>query len=58
MKKANAHSMIVQVAEDADKSEEAEREKQKAKARGERNVRLMDPDMHALKDKRQANIML
>lgn len=44
--------MIVHVAEDEEKTEEAEREKQKAKARGARNVRLMDPDMHALKDKK------
>jgi hypothetical protein len=50
--------MIVHVAEDAEKTEEDEREKAKAKARGARNFRLMDPDMHALKDKRQANIML
>jgi hypothetical protein len=46
------------VTEDAEKTEEEEREKQKARIRGARNLRLMDPDMISLKDKKQANVML
>jgi hypothetical protein len=58
LKAKQNHNFIPVVTEDAEKTEEEEREKQKARIRGARNLRLMDPDMISLKDKKQANVML